>query len=206
MRAVEGVGPADAVRTASGLRNGPVLPAFVAAARQLELEGVDAITTSCGFLALLQAELQTSVSVPVVTSSLLQLPALLAKDAQVGVLTISSDALGPDYLVCAGVDASRLDDVVVQGVEPQSEFVQSILGNRAEMDIEQAGRDVVAAARALKARAPHLCSVVLECTNMPPYANAILAATGLQVHWLGDSPVLRRFLRAGALSHQQGIA
>ncbi|HSI54381.1 MAG TPA: aspartate/glutamate racemase family protein [Ramlibacter sp.] len=194
MRVVAGVGPGDAVRTAAGLRAGPALPAFLAAARGMEADGVAAITTSCGFLALLQADLQTSVSVPVVTSSLLLLNGLLAQEAQVGVLTVSAERLGPEFLACAGVPAGRIGDVIVQGVAAESEFVQGILGNRAEMDMAQAGQDVVAAAVALKSRAPHLRTVVLECTNMPPYSEAIRAATGWRVLWLGDSTVLRGHL------------
>jgi hypothetical protein len=40
---------------------------------------------------------------------------------------------------------------------------------------------------ALKARAPQLAVLVLECTNMPPYKDAVKAATGLEVLWLNDS-------------------
>src|SRR5262247_4091924 len=43
-------------RSAEGL-----LPAFVAGARQLEREGVGAITTSCGFLVKLQRQLAEAV-------------------------------------------------------------------------------------------------------------------------------------------------
>src|SRR5437773_7803605 len=53
-------------RGAAGL-----LPAFVAAAKALEAEGVGAITTNCGFLAKFQRALSDAVSVPVVTSALL---------------------------------------------------------------------------------------------------------------------------------------
>lgn len=61
------------------------------------------------------------------------------------------------------------------------------------MDLAQAAADVVAAARALQARAPQLRTVVLECTNMPPYRAQIEAATGWQVLSLYDLPALRRF-------------
>jgi hypothetical protein len=55
------------------------------------------------------------------------------------------------------------------GVNGASEFATRILGNHAMMDLAQAERDVVGAAMALKARAPDIHTVVLECTNMPPY-------------------------------------
>src|SRR5213079_1132189 len=57
------------VRGAKGL-----LPAFVDGARQLEREGVGAVTTNCGFLVKFQRELAAAVTVPVFTSSLLLVP------------------------------------------------------------------------------------------------------------------------------------
>ena len=195
---VDGIGPQDVVQTALGLRASRVLRAVADGARKLEQAGVAAITTSCGFLVLLQEELQQAVKVPVVTSSLLQLPALLAEQAQVGVLTISAERLGAEHLGQAGVAPDRLADVLVQGVAASSEFARAILGNHPQMDLAQAGRDLVAAAVMLRASAPQLRTLVLECTNMPPYAAAIREATGLQVLGLADSPVLRALLHPDA--------
>lgn len=194
VKVVAGAWPNKIVQSAAGLRAAQVLAEFVDAVRQLVGEGASAITTSCGFLVLLQHELQAGCSVPVVTSSLLQLPALLDEQGRVGVLTISAERLGEEHLLAAGVPRERLSDVVVQGVDPDSEFVRAILGNRTAMDPARAARDVVAAAVALKARAPHLRTLVLECTNMPPYADRIRAATGWRVLSLADSPVLRHAL------------
>lgn len=196
MRIVKGVWPDRVVLSAAGLRAGRVVPAFVAIMRQLEREGALALTTSCGFLVLLQRELQAAVKVPVVSSSLLELPALLAHEERVGVLTISARHLGRDHLRAAGVKRERLADVLVQGVAPESQFAAAVLGNRDSMDLEQARADVVSAAMALKVRSPGLRTLVLECTNMPPYADAIRDATGMQVRSLLDSSRLRTALAA----------
>jgi hypothetical protein len=177
---VKGAWPEKVVQTAMSMRANKLVAPFSAMVRQLELQGALAITTSCGFLVLLQRELQATVRVPVVTSSLLLLPELLARERQVGVLTISASRLGQEHLRCAGVARDRLGDVLVQGVAPDSAFVRAILGNQPQMDLQQAQADVLAAALALKVRAPHLSTVVLECTNMPPYASAIEAQTGLR--------------------------
>ena len=67
---VAGASPDLVVRQgAAGL-----LPAFVEGARQLEREGVGAVTTNCGFLVKYQAELAAAVRIPVLTSSLLLVP------------------------------------------------------------------------------------------------------------------------------------
>ena len=129
-----------------------------------------------------------------VSSSLLQLPELLRAESRAGVLTISATGLDSAYLAAAGVGPQQLGQVVVQGVDAQGEFAGAILGNCVDFDQQAAQAEVVAAAVALKDRAPDLRTVVLECTNMPPYADAIRQATGLRVLSLVDSPVLRAAL------------
>ena len=198
LRTVRGAWPDKVVQSAAGLRGARVVPAFVFVVRAMERDGAKAITTSCGFLVLLQKELQAAVKVPVITSSLMQLPGLLATHPKVGVLTISASKLGLEHLRAAGVPKNRLKDVIVQGVDPQGEFATAILGNREVMDIEKAGADVLAAALALKQREPSLEAVVLECTNMPPYRAAIEAATGMKTWALTDEVRLLRPFRVQA--------
>jgi Asp/Glu/hydantoin racemase len=49
------------------------------------------------------------------------------------------------------------------------------------MDVARAEEDVLAAGLELMARHPDVGAVVLECTNMPPYAHALRAALGVPV-------------------------
>ena len=189
---ISGAWPEKIVQSGAGLRKGRVVAPMLQLVRRLAQEGAKAITTSCGFLILLQKEMQAQVKIPVITSSLLQLPALLTQQGKVGVLTISSTKLGIEHLRAAGVPRERMTDVVVQGVAAKSEFATAILGNRLEMDIEKAGAEVVASAVALKQREPLLTCVVLECTNMPPYRVAIEAATGMKTWALVDDERLTR--------------
>jgi hypothetical protein len=192
-RRVVGALPRRVVVDAAALRSSALDRAFEAAAHELVAAGATVLATSCGFLVLLQSALQQALPVPLVSSSLLQLPALLEREPRVGVLTIAAAALGVEHLRAAGVPESRLGDVVVEGVAPDSAFACAILGNQPTLDAAQAGRDVVAAALALKRRAPALRRVVLECTNMPPFARAIAQASGLDPRWLRHDPRLRRF-------------
>lgn len=194
---VHGAWPEKVVANTAGLRQARAVTPMQAIVRQFERDGALAITTSCGFLVLLQKELQAATRVPVITSSLLQLPQLLETQDQVGVLTISARHLGAEHLRAAGVRRDRLAGVVVQGVDPRGEFATAILGNRPEMDLEKARNDVVQAALALKVRAPAVRTVVLECTNMPPYAQAVRDATGFELRSLLDEPRLRRPLQLG---------
>ena len=95
---VNGAWPEKIVQSAAGLRAGRVVTPIAQLVRRLEQDGARAITTSCGFLVLLQKELQATVKIPVVTSSLLLVPGLLALHDKVGVLTISASKLGAEHL------------------------------------------------------------------------------------------------------------
>lgn len=155
--------------------------AFIAAARELADEGVDGITTTCGFLALIQKELSEAVPVPVATSSLMQVPliaATLPAGQRVSVLTISQASLTPEHLAGAGVPA----DTPVGGVAPDGAFASAIIGNRETMDVAAAERDLVGAAQALVEAHPDTGALVLECTNMVPFAAAVRAAIGRPVY------------------------
>lgn len=196
MRIVRGAFPRRVVASAAALRASGLPALFADALRQLEDEGARALTTSCGFLVLLQRELQAAVRVPLVSSTLMQLPQLLAGEPQVGVLTIDAGHLGEAHLLAAGVPPQRLADVQVQGVDPQGAFASAILGNRPELDFAAAEAELVAAALALQRRAPAVRTLVLECTNMPPYARALADATGWRIRTLRDATPLLQWAHA----------
>lgn len=176
-RVVRGASPERVVRRrAEGL-----LDAFIEAGRALVADGADGITTNCGFLSLFQAELAAALGVPVASSALMQVPliqATLPPGRRVGILTISAEALTPAHLAAAGVP----EGTPVMGTEAGAEFTRVILGDEPRLDVEAARRDVVSAASALVARHPETGAIMLECTNMVPYAADVRAATGLPVH------------------------
>jgi len=156
------------------------LPLFIDAAKELIADGVDGITTNCGFLALFQDELSDALSVPVATSSLMQVAMvnrILPKNKQAGILTISASSLTAQHLEKAQVPSGT----PIGTTEGGKEFTRAILGNEFELDIELARQDNVDAALALKNSNSNLGAIVLECTNMIPYAADIQAATGLPV-------------------------
>ncbi|MCW1956291.1 MAG: aspartate/glutamate racemase family protein [Roseobacter sp.] len=157
-----------------------LLGAFVAAAQELIREGVQGITTTCGFLSLLQDDLKSSLAVPVATSALMQIPlinALLPPAKRAGVITISRNSLSTAHLLAAGAPI----DTPVIGTDG-SLFSTAILGNSPELDTAAAQVEIRTAAQELCQRHPDIGALVLECTNMPPYAAAVAKATGLPVY------------------------
>lgn len=177
-RVVRGATPAAVVlERARGL-----LPAFLDAAAELVALGAEAITTNCGFLALFQMQLAAHVRVPVATSALMQVPwvqATLPPGQRVGVVTISAATLTPAHLAAAGVPI----DTPIAGTEGGREFFRVLIRAEAEdLDVALAEQDVLDAGRALVTRHPEVGAIVLECTNMAPYAAAMQAALGRPVY------------------------
>jgi hypothetical protein len=88
---------------------------------------------------------------------------------RVGVLTVSAANLGPEHLVAAGADP----ETPVEGTDGGREFTRVMLENEERLDAAAAERDILAAGEALVRRHPDVGAVVLECTNMAPYARTL---------------------------------
>jgi hypothetical protein len=179
-------------RRAAGLLGG-----MVAAGERLVGLGVRAVTTCCGFLAIYQRELAERLGRPVATSSLLQVPPLLRMlpaGRLVCVLTANATTLSEDHLAAVGLTAEDRERVVLAGLEHTAHFYPVITGTRRDLDLAVATSEVVGAATAAVAEHPDIGAFVFECTNLPPYADAVRAATDRPV-W--DALTLADWLRAG---------
>jgi Asp/Glu/hydantoin racemase len=158
------------------------LPAFIEGAKSLEREGVQAITTNCGFLAKFQRQIAAAVTVPVFTSSLMLVPLvhrMLPPGKAVGIMTVDAPSLTPSDFEGSGIAADM--PVVIVGLETEREFTRVLLGDQMTLDVEVARREHIRVAQRLCAEHPEVGALVLECTNMPPYRADIQAATGLAV-------------------------
>lgn len=158
-----------------GNPTGEMKTRLIRAAQALEAKGAKAITGSCGFLAIFQQEIAAAVSVPVFVSALIQLPlAYQMSGRPVGVITASASSLTPAHL--AGVGASHVP-IVVQGLDDTDEFASVILRNeRTGMDLAKVEAELLSAAQSMVQRNPEIGSIVLECTDLPPYAHVLQAA------------------------------
>lgn len=161
-----------------------LLEDFIAAGRDLITMGARAITTNCGFLSLMQDPLKEALGVPVAASSLMQLPlvnSMLPAGQRAGILTISAETLTAAHLAAAGVPEST----PIVGTDRGREFTRAILGNEMQLDVDAAREDLLAAARDLAADGT-VGAIVLECTNMCPYAADIERETGLPTYSIHD--------------------
>lgn len=154
---------------------------YIDAARELEEEGVRAVATSCGFLAAFHKELTNAVKIPVFSSSLLQVhlaSRIINPEQKVGIITASAQSLGEKQFRGIGIENIP---VVVAGMDESEEFRYTIYDHNPDMDVEKVAREVVQVAQNLVRKNPEIGAIVLECTNMPPYARRIQDAVRLPV-------------------------
>lgn len=176
-----------------------LLEPFIEAGKELVDLGCDGIATNCGFLVPFQSQMLESLGVPVASSSLLQysfIKQTLPAGRSVGVLTISPETLTQLYRNAAGIE----DGAPIEGTGAGSHFTECILNDRAEIDFDLARAENVDAARRLVSKHPEVGAILLECTNMVPYAADIHAATQRPVFsiytyllWFQAGLVPRRF-------------
>jgi hypothetical protein len=94
------------------------------------------------------------------------------------VLTVSAASLTAEHLVAAGADPQT----PVIGTDEGREFTRVLLNDGARLDAALAEQDILEAADRLVAQYPATGAVLLECTNMVPYARAVSEHLRLPVY------------------------
>lgn len=164
-----------------GLPEEELLQPYIDAAKELEAAGVRAITTNCGFVALYQEKIKEHIGIPIFASSLIQIPLvykMLPKGQIVGVMTVDSSKITQKHFECAGAaDIPK----VVYGMQDEEEFTNFIREDRQVVDTEKCRQDHLRVATRMITEHPEVGAIVLECTNMPPWAKDVQEATGRPV-------------------------
>lgn len=153
------------------------------ACKNLEKEGVRAISSACGFFGNYQAQIAEKINLPIALSSLVQLPwiaTLLKKEQKIGVLTADQSSLSVKLLTCCGIDSSLQRKLVLKDLRHEPAF-SCILEGRGEFDNALVRKEVIQKAMDLVAENPEVAAILLECSDLPPYAYAIQEAVSLPV-------------------------
>lgn len=163
--------------------SGDMLDEMVGVACELESQGCDLITTSCGFLGPVQSYVQQQLKIPFLSTSLLMLPFLRTvypKEADIGVLTFDSRVLRPHHFV--GHD---IRGVKILGLEPDTELYRVISEDESQLDTDKAASEVVDRVKKLVDQYGVRC-VIFECTNLSPYKSKVRSETDVAVFDLVD--------------------
>ena len=156
-----------------------LLQPFVDAAVELEKEGVRAITTSCGYLALFQRQIADAVHIPVFTSSLIQLPMvsrMIRSDQKIGILCANSKTLTEEHLRAAGICDIP---VVVKGSENTPEFYNVFPTNGDKLNYYACREGVLKMVQDLLKENPEVGAIVCEGTNFALFRPYVQEVTGI---------------------------
>ncbi|MGK2907308.1 MAG: aspartate/glutamate racemase family protein [Desulfuromonadales bacterium] len=156
---------------------------MIEGASELEREGVKAITGDCGFMAIYQNEVKQAVGIPVLLSSLLQIPFIkstIPNGSKIGILTANSQALTPEVFEQTGIASE--DSLVISGLENCKNFREAALEETGELDSDKIRAEMVETAMKLITRNQGIRSILLECSMLPPYAADVQKATNLPVY------------------------
>lgn len=181
----ETVGGASITRILRGDPRDPALAeCFQAARDRLVARGAGLLTTSCGLLVFQQERLSRGCPVPFTASALLQIPLRQRQNGKVAVMGLLAGSITPAHLVAAGASG----DLPVGALPDDAHLLDVLRANdpgRA-IDHARAEAELIEAARALLERAPGTEALVLECTNLPPYQQALATALDLPVYGYYD--------------------
>ena len=183
------------------MRADPVLlDLIVEGGRELEKQGVRAIVGACGYFGNYQKEAAATLDIPVFLSSVLQIPIIrqgLKPNQKVGIICAVADSLTPKLLSQCGVD--DISDIVIAGAQDLPEF-QNILQCTGSFNSYKIEQQLVDLAKQLVSSNPDIGAILLECSDMPPYAWAIQNAIRLPVfdfttliNWVYNAVVRRPF-------------
>ena len=175
---------------------------MIKGARELENQGVRAISGAGGFFANFQKEVAAAVDVPVFLSPLCQIPLIrqgLKPGQKIGIMTAASDFLNAEVFSQVGVD--DISDLAIIGAKNYGEFykVRGIhnVGHYNPFKVEQ---DLATLAKQLFKDNPEIGAILLECALMPPFAWAVQNAVNLPVfdyytliNWIYTSVVRHPF-------------
>ena len=147
-----------------------LLDMIIEGGRELEEQGVRAIIGACGYFANYQMEAAAALDVPVFLSSILQVPIMaqsLKPHQKVGIICAKADSLTPKLLGANGV--TDIDRLAIVGAQDLPEF-QNLLDCTGRFNSRQLEAELVGLAEQLIADNPDVGAILLECSDMPPYA------------------------------------
>jgi len=162
--------------------DGRLVGPMLEAAESMIDQGVKAIITSCGFNAIFQKELAGALTIPVYTSALLQIPFIRASlgRKKLLIITASKQDLKPEHFHAVGV--MDMHGIEIYGMEEMPEWSKISRSPNTSLSLRKVGDEVVSLAEVAKKEHPDIGAILLECTDLPPFADAVRKAVNLQVY------------------------
>lgn len=169
----------------SGLITHKVLENIIEAVKFLDSKNVSGITGDCGFMINIQQVVTQHTSKPVFLTSLVQLPTIIntfSKDEVIAVFTANSDTLDPikrHLKRMCGIPENE-NRILIVGCQHVDGFQAVALGEK--VDVEKVTPGMIELAKEVVYENPNVKCILLECTELPPYADSLRAEIGLPVY------------------------
>ncbi len=161
-----------------------LVDALVASSKELEMEGCRIICAACGYFGHFQQSVADQINLPVYLSSIVQIPWIrvaLKSSQTIGVLCADIDNLTPKLFKACGVSSEDYDRCRIAGAGHLPEF-SALMERRGHFDNEILRDELIILAKDLVDANPDMGAILLECSDMPPYASAIQREIGLPVY------------------------
>lgn len=160
-----------------------LLPALIETAKQLEIDGCRAICGNCGYFGHFQSQVAAAIDVPVYLSAVVQVPWILTglkKDQKIGLLCADAPNLTYHLFESCGVTREQYERCVVYGAITEPEF-STFVKRVGTFDNRLVRQEVVGLCKKMVKENPEIGAILLECTDMPPYAADVQRELNLPV-------------------------
>lgn len=159
------------------------LKIFIEKARELEQEGVRAITTGCGFFSVFQNEAARYLKIPLFSSPLLLVPMvsrMIGRNKRIGIIASGLEIKNEKFLQSAGITSTI--PIAIGTLEGCVEFnLVHNLEKKLEMNVKKIEQEVITVVKKLIRDFPDIGAVVFECSDIPPYSKVVSEAVNLPV-------------------------
>eukprot|EP00913_Durusdinium_trenchii_P034749 g32506.t1 len=157
---------------------------FIEAVKWLNMRGVSGITGDCGFMMAFQPLASKHSSVPVFMSAMMQCPMIsiaFDKYDKVLILTANEETLKPQKVTLLRQCGFNVDDrrFLIVGCQDVPGFDAVAKGKK--VDVEYVTPGIVYMVKQILKKHTSIRAICLECTELPPYADALRAETKLPV-------------------------
>jgi len=162
--------------------NPHVLNGLIKGGKELEIQGVRAISTTCGYFGNYQREVAQALNIPVFLSSLLQIPLInraIKPDQKVGIICASATKFSTGLLAACGVD--DVTKVVVTDFQGIPDAKNVLLGPE-YFDSHKFEEGMIDLVKKFVSDNPDIGAILLECADLPPFAAAVRKTLNLQVY------------------------
>jgi len=158
-----------------------VSPMLEAAESMID-RGVKAIITSCCFNAIFQKKLARDLKVPVFTSALLQIPLIRPSlgGKKLLIITASKQDLKPEHF--HAIDVMDMRGIEIYGMEEMPEWSKISRSPDMPLSLEKVEDEVVSVAAVAQQEHPDLGAILLECTDLPPFADTLRKTFNMPVY------------------------